>query len=175
MHHWPDMNRNIWGVRLILRPCLEHRVLCVCSRWKFDHQDTNLFVIQFLNLISQRLQVHWVRLATANLGLKECAVTKEFCKHSLPVNVCNLLNHFHNKCKLKVSNMPTQNASYTYKIIKFISSLTNANQMISLQNKMIDNWINCRDGFDFVAVFVFIGSGCTVVCGVSYCHPLSPM
>jgi hypothetical protein len=38
MHHSPVMNRNIWGIRLILRPCLEHRVLCVCSHWKFDHK-----------------------------------------------------------------------------------------------------------------------------------------
>jgi hypothetical protein len=29
MHHSPGMNRNIWGVRLILRPCLEHRVLFI--------------------------------------------------------------------------------------------------------------------------------------------------
>jgi len=31
------------------------------------------------------LTVHTVHLATAYLGLKECAVTKEFCMYSLPV------------------------------------------------------------------------------------------
>jgi hypothetical protein len=45
---------------------------------------------------SSALTVHRVHLATAYVGLKECAVTKEFCKHSLPVlNACNLFNHFH--------------------------------------------------------------------------------
>jgi hypothetical protein len=60
---------------------------------------------------SSALTVHRVHLAKAYVGLKECAVakefctyvglkecavTKEFCKHSLPVvNACNLLNHFH--------------------------------------------------------------------------------
>jgi len=42
------------------------------------------------------LTVHRVHLATAYVGLKKCAFTKEFCKHSLlVVSVCNLLNHFH--------------------------------------------------------------------------------
>jgi len=42
------------------------------------------------------LTFHSVHLATAYVGLKECAVTKEFCRHSLHVvNACNLLNHFH--------------------------------------------------------------------------------
>jgi hypothetical protein len=45
---------------------------------------------------SSALTVHRVHLATAYVGLKECAVTKEFCKHSLPVlSACNLLTHFH--------------------------------------------------------------------------------
>jgi len=42
------------------------------------------------------LTVHSVHLATAYVGLEECALNKEFCKHSLPVvNACNLLTHFH--------------------------------------------------------------------------------
>ena len=45
---------------------------------------------------SSALTIHRVHLATAYVGLKECAVTKEFCKHSLPVvNACNLLNNFY--------------------------------------------------------------------------------
>jgi len=45
---------------------------------------------------SSALTVHRVRLATAYVGLKESAVTKESCKHSLPVvSACNLLNYFH--------------------------------------------------------------------------------
>jgi len=39
MHHSTGMNRNIWAIRLILRPYLEHRVLGVCSHLKFDHKD----------------------------------------------------------------------------------------------------------------------------------------
>ena len=36
------------------------------------------------------------------------------------------------KCKLKISNVPTQNASYIFKIIKFHSSpkILKANQML---------------------------------------------
>ena len=39
---------------------------------------------------------------------------------------------FISKCKLKISNMPTQNASYTYKILKIHSSpkILKANQML---------------------------------------------
>jgi hypothetical protein len=97
IYHSPGMNRNIWGTRLILKPCLEHRVLCVWSRWKFDH---SLSVIQAGTPVhkthNSAITVHRVHLVTAYVGLKECAVTKEFCKHSLPVvNACNLLNHFH--------------------------------------------------------------------------------
>jgi hypothetical protein len=45
---------------------------------------------------SAALTVHRVHLATAYVGLKECAVTKEFRKQSLPVvNPCNLFNQFH--------------------------------------------------------------------------------
>jgi len=45
---------------------------------------------------SSALTVHRVHLATAYVGLKKCAVTKEFCRHSLPVaNACNLLDPFH--------------------------------------------------------------------------------
>jgi hypothetical protein len=100
-----------------------HHLLCVWSRWKFVYQDTASRsyrpVYEFIKLITQRLQVHWVRLATAYVDLKECAVTKEFCIYSLPVaNVCNLLNDFISKCKLNISNMLAQNASYTYKIIQ---------------------------------------------------------
>jgi hypothetical protein len=41
------------------------------------------------------ITVHTVHIPTAYIGLQECPVTKEFCKHSLPVvNSCNLLNHF---------------------------------------------------------------------------------
>jgi len=42
------------------------------------------------------LIVRRVHLATAYIGLKKCAVTKQFCIHGLPVvNARNLLNHFH--------------------------------------------------------------------------------
>jgi hypothetical protein len=42
------------------------------------------------------LTVHRVHLATAYVGLKECAVTKELRKHSfLVANACKLLKHFH--------------------------------------------------------------------------------
>jgi hypothetical protein len=45
---------------------------------------------------SSALTVHRVHLATAYVGIQECAVTKEFCKHSLPIaSACNLLSHFH--------------------------------------------------------------------------------
>jgi hypothetical protein len=45
---------------------------------------------------SSALTVHRVHLATAHVGIKECVVTKEFCKHSLPVvSAWNLLNYFH--------------------------------------------------------------------------------
>jgi hypothetical protein len=38
-YHSPGMNRNIWGTRLMLRPCPEHCGFCVSSR-KLDHRDT---------------------------------------------------------------------------------------------------------------------------------------
>jgi len=60
MHHSPGMNRNISGVRLNLKPCLQHRVLCVWSRWNFDYKDTacpsHRPVYEFIKLITQRLQ-----------------------------------------------------------------------------------------------------------------------
>ena len=41
IHHSPGVNRNIRGTRLILKPCLEHLVLCVCLRWKLNHKGTD--------------------------------------------------------------------------------------------------------------------------------------
>ena len=134
MHHSTGMNRNVWGVRLILRPCLEHCFLCVRSRWRFDHNDAACRsyrpVHQFIKRITERLQFR-VHLATAYVGLKECAVTKEFCTVFLLLMRATCSTIFTSECKLKISNMPTQNASYTCKIIKIHSSpkILKANQM----------------------------------------------
>ena len=50
-------------------------------------------VYEFIKLITQRLQFIEFFLATEYADIKECAVTKELCIHSLPVDsVCNLLN-----------------------------------------------------------------------------------
>jgi hypothetical protein len=40
---------------------------------------------EFIEIITQLFQVHKIRLATAYVDIKECAVTKEFCRYSLPV------------------------------------------------------------------------------------------
>jgi len=39
IQHPPGINKNIWDIRLILKPSLEHRVLWVCSRWRLDNKD----------------------------------------------------------------------------------------------------------------------------------------
>jgi len=85
MRYSPGMNRNILGTRLILKPCPEHRVLCVSSRRKFEHKDTACLsyrpVYEFIKLITA------VHLATAYLGNSV---------YSLPVvSVWNLLNHLY--------------------------------------------------------------------------------
>jgi hypothetical protein len=99
-------------------PC-SLRLVSLKDWWQRYSRESYRPVHQFIKLIIQRLQIHWVRLATACVGLKECAVTKEFCTYCLPVvSASNLLNQIYNNCKLKISNMPTQNASYTYKINK---------------------------------------------------------
>jgi hypothetical protein len=65
------------------------------------------------------ITVHRVHLVTAYVGIKEFAVTKEFCKHSLPVvKACNLPNHFYIQMETYNFQHANTNASYTYKIIK---------------------------------------------------------
>jgi hypothetical protein len=122
MHHSPGMNKNMWGVRLILRPCLEHRVLCVCPHWRFDHKDivrqSYRSVHEFTKLITQRFQVHKVHLATAYADIKECAVIKEFCV--MQSSCCwRLFNQiFIVEANSKFHRANLQNPSYTYKITK---------------------------------------------------------
>ena len=59
-------------------------------------------VHQFIKSITQGFQVHGVHLAAGHVDIKECAVTKGFCIHCLPVvSASNLLNQIYNNCKFK--------------------------------------------------------------------------
>jgi len=56
---------------------------------------------EIYKLITQRLQVHRDCLATAYVGLKECAITKEFCRYSLPVvSACKPKTKFISKLQM---------------------------------------------------------------------------
>jgi hypothetical protein len=125
IHHSPGMNRNVWGIRLILKPCLEHRVLCVFSRWKLNHKDNARQsyrpVYEFTELITQRFQVHKVHLATAYADIKECAVIKEFCM--MQSSCCHLNNQIYILTANKISTRSIYEIQVTrIKLSKFTTN-----------------------------------------------------
>jgi len=87
-------------------------------------------VHQFKKSITQGSQVHRVHLATGYVDIKQCAGTKRFCIHCLPVvSASNLLNQIYKNCKFKIFTMTKQNVSYTNKIA-LSSKILNTNQML---------------------------------------------
>ena len=92
----------------------------------FMNRCTGLYDQQAVSLWSNFQRDQMQRTRCYRQGFKMSLVRQIFL--SLMRATCSTI--FISKCKLKISNMPTQNASYTYKIIKMYSSPTNTNQML---------------------------------------------
>ena len=130
--HFEALPRAPWSLRLFaLKVSSPRCCLSVIQAGTPVHKTHN-----------SAITIHRVHLATAYVGLKECAVTKEFCWHSLAVvNACSTILHVNANLKFPICQHKMQVTPI--KLSKFISipKILKANQMlISCFPHITVNW-----------------------------------